>query len=41
MKRTLETTSNKENADVTYDVLSHTWEAIPNNILFTLSIRIV
>lgn len=32
VERTLETTYNKENADVTYDVTSKIWEAAPDNI---------
>lgn len=41
MERTLQTTNNKENADITCDVTLQIWEAIPANILFTLSIRFV
>lgn len=36
----IQQTNNKENADVTY-VISQIWEAIPDSILFTLSIRSV
>lgn len=41
VERTLETTYNKDNADVTYDVISMIWEAVPDNNLFRLGVRFV
>lgn len=38
----METTyNNKDNANVTYHVISMIWEAVPDNVLFRLGVRFV